>query len=327
MRRNHQERVNRVLGHLAAEPTMSAAEPTLVSETMNQLSLARRELWKLCDETNCNPILVRLAWHDSGTFDASVGISHWPKCGGANGSIRFELELQHGANAGLKKAVRFLGEIKKKFPKVTWADLIQLGSVVAIEHAGGPRINIRFGRFETKLETECPKEGNLPAPSNTLAGDGTASTPQHLRKIFNRMGFDDRGIVALSGAHTLGRAFKERSGQAQEAAGKGTPLTMCPHLARKDGKPGLGMQGGKSWTANWLTWDESYFVALQAGHSDKDLLRLESDSCLATDPQFKVFTKLYAQFPDVWNVDYAAAHTQLAESGSLFSPGAGFTLF
>lgn len=30
------------------------------------------------------------------------------------------------------------------------------------------------------------------------------------RNIFNRMGFDDEGIVALSGAHTLGRAFQEK---------------------------------------------------------------------------------------------------------------------
>lgn len=32
----------------------------------------------------------------------------------------------------------------------------------------------------------------------------------HLRHIFYRMGFDDKGIVALSGAHTLGRARKVR---------------------------------------------------------------------------------------------------------------------
>ena len=32
------------------------------------------------------------------------------------------------------------------------------------------------------------------------------SPEDHLRKIFNRMGFDDKGIVALSGAHTIGRA-------------------------------------------------------------------------------------------------------------------------
>jgi L-ascorbate peroxidase len=31
-------------------------------------------------------------------------------------------------------------------------------------------------------------------------------------QVFYRMGFDDRGIVALSGAHTLGRASRDRSG-------------------------------------------------------------------------------------------------------------------
>ena len=29
--------------------------------------------------------------------------SSWPACGGANGSIRFEPEINHGANAGLSK--------------------------------------------------------------------------------------------------------------------------------------------------------------------------------------------------------------------------------
>ena len=34
----------------------------------------------------------------------------------------------------------------------------------------------------------------------------------HLRDIFYRMGFVDREIVALSGAHALGRAHPDRSG-------------------------------------------------------------------------------------------------------------------
>ncbi|CAN0432401.1 unnamed protein product, partial [Hapterophycus canaliculatus] len=34
------------------------------------------------------------------------------------------------------------------------------------------------------------------------------SSQDHLRNVFYRMGFGDEGIVALSGAHTLGRAFK-----------------------------------------------------------------------------------------------------------------------
>ncbi len=34
----------------------------------------------------------------------------------------------------------------------------------------------------------------------------------HLRKVFYRMGFNDKEIVALSGAHTLGRCHEVRSG-------------------------------------------------------------------------------------------------------------------
>lgn len=41
---------------------------------------------------------VRLGWHDAGTYDKNV--EEWPKRGGANGSLRFEIELKHAANAG-----------------------------------------------------------------------------------------------------------------------------------------------------------------------------------------------------------------------------------
>ena len=34
----------------------------------------------------------------------------------------------------------------------------------------------------------------------------------HIRDIFGRMGFSDQEIVALSGAHALGRCHPDRSG-------------------------------------------------------------------------------------------------------------------
>lgn len=41
---------------------------------------------------------VRLGWHDAGTYNKNI--EEWPLRGGANGSLRFEIELKHGANAG-----------------------------------------------------------------------------------------------------------------------------------------------------------------------------------------------------------------------------------
>ena len=45
-------------------------------------------------------------------------------------------------------------------------------------------------------ETKCPPDGRLPDASKG---------PPHIRDIFYRMGFNDQEIVALSGAHALGR--------------------------------------------------------------------------------------------------------------------------
>lgn len=41
---------------------------------------------------------MRLGWHDAGTYNKNI--EEWPQRGGANGSLRFEIELKHGANAG-----------------------------------------------------------------------------------------------------------------------------------------------------------------------------------------------------------------------------------
>lgn len=63
----------------------------------------------------------------------SIGANKWPSCGGANGSIRFDPEMGHAANAGLPNAVFFLEPIKAKFPDIGYADLFQLASATAVE--------------------------------------------------------------------------------------------------------------------------------------------------------------------------------------------------
>ena len=65
---------------------------------------------------------------------------------------------------------------------------------------------------------------------------GTArDAATHLRNVFYRMGLDDAEIVALSGAHTIGRAFKARSGVTDFGYGakNGTKFTGCPFMGTK----------------------------------------------------------------------------------------------
>jgi len=137
---------------------------------------------------------------------------------------------------------------------------------------GGPDIPFHPGRED---KPEPPEEGRLP--------DATKG-PDHLRDVFGHMGLNDKEIVALSGAHTLGRCHKERS----------------------------GFEG--PWTSNPLIFDNSYFTELVTGEKE-GLLQLPSDKALLADPSFAVYVQKYAQDEDAFFADYAEAHLKLSELG------------
>ena len=152
---------------------------------------------------------VRLAWHSSGTYDAS------DKSGGSGGgTIRFPKELAHGGNAGLAStAVTWLEPIYAKYNAngFSHADLYTLAGVVAIKQMGGPTIGWSSGRVDAPDDSAVTPDGRLPnADSGPPLADPTDAA--HVRTIFNRMGFNDQEIVALSGAHALGRCHETASG-------------------------------------------------------------------------------------------------------------------
>lgn len=245
---------------------MGKLYPVMNKEYRDAVDKAKRKLRALIAEKNCAPIMVRIAWHSAGTFDVKT------KTGGPFGTIRNHEELAHGANAGLLIAVKLLEPIKEKFPVLSYADFYQLAGVVAVEVTGGPDIPFHPGR---KDKPESPEEGRLP--------DATKGS-DHLRDVFGHMGLGDKEIVALSGAHTLGRCHKDRS----------------------------GFEG--AWTENPLCFDNSYFKELLSGEKE-GLLQLPSDKALIEDPKFRPFVELYAKDEDAFFKDYAEAHMQLSELG------------
>lgn len=273
-----------------------------------QLLQAKSQIEQLCDEVHPQAILVRLAWHDAGTFDVNGGKDGFA-CAGANASLRFPKECAHGCNAGLAGAVALLAPIKEQCPAVSWADLMQLASAISIQKCGGPKIDMLYGRLDCPTEEERAVDGILPAGGAPWP-NGASGAAEHLRHVFYRQGFTDQEIVALSGAHTIGRAFPNRSGFGKEK----TAYTAVPPAGSKT-------VGGSSWTKDWLKFDNSYYTDMAASIADPELLCLETDSVLFEDPGFKPFAEKYAADQEVFFVDYAAAHKKLSENGAKWGEG------
>jgi L-ascorbate peroxidase len=308
---------------------LSAKKETAVVNAEG-LKKARDMLDKILTENNCGPIMVRLAWHDSGTFDANEK-GDWPLAGGAVGSIRFEPEINHGANAGLVGAIKLVEGVKESVPEMSYADIFQMASARAIELAGGPVIDMKYGRVDVTSPDECSKEGNLPdaeASDDGVYGGSEAmkdTTPNgHLRKVFYRMGLNDEEIVALSGAHTFGRAYSDSSGLGKEKTKftDGTyPQALSDGTEIKTYTP-----GGSAWTKRWLIFDNSYFTTIPDSEADPDLLKLSTDKTLFEDEGFAPFATKFRDSQDAFFESYAKAHKKLSELGCKFNPSEGIQL-
>lgn len=203
-----------------------------------------------------------------------------------------------------------------KFPWITYSDLWILAGVCAIQEMQGPMIPYRPGRSDRDVQA-CTPDGRLP--------DATKGA-DHLRNIFNRMGFNDQEIVALSGAHALGRCHTDRSGF-------DGPWTFSPTILTNDYYR-LLME--EKW--QWKKWNGPKQVRWRRGRlpgerllimfrpqyedkSTKTLMMLPTDMVLVQDKKFKPFTEKYAKDNDAFFKDFSAVITKLFELGVPFAEG------
>ncbi|KAL5120095.1 heme peroxidase [Pleosporales sp. CAS-2024a] len=240
------------------------------------------------DDGSYGPVLLRLAWHASGTYDKLTNT------GGSNGAtMRFAPESDHGANAGLKAARDFLEPVKEAFPWITYSDLWILAGVCAIQEMQGPKIPYRAGRSDRDVSF-CTPDGRLPDASKDRS---------HIRAIFGRMGFGDKEMVALSGAHALGRCHTDRSGY-------DGPWTFSPTTLTNDY---FKLLLEEKWA--YKKWNgPKQFEDVKT----KTLMMLPTDMELVKDKSFRKYAELYAKDNDAFFKDFSEAVTTLFELGVPF---------
>ena len=249
--------------------------------------------WWPADYGHYGPFFIRMTWHAAGTYRIGDG-----RGGASTGAQRFAPLNSWPDNGNLDKARRLLWPIKQKYGnKISWADLLVLTGIVAIESMGGPVFGFGAGRPDIWHPEEDIYWGSedewlgdnrygdtRQSLDNPLAAvqmgliyvnpEGPNSNPdpllsaQDIRETFARMAMDDAETVALTaGGHTFGKAHgagdadlvgTEPEGSSIEEQGLGWISTHGSGSGRDTITSGI--EG--AWTANPIQWDNGYFDLL-----------------------------------------------------------------
>jgi catalase-peroxidase len=249
--------------------------------------------WWPADYGHYGPFFIRMTWHAAGTYRIGDG-----RGGASTGAQRFAPLNSWPDNGNLDKARRLLWPIKRKYGnKISWADLLVLTGIVAIESMGGPVFGFGGGRpdiwhpeqdiywgSEDEWLGDNRYGDTRQSLDNPLAAvqmgliyvnpEGPNSNPdpllsaQDIRETFARMAMDDAETVALTaGGHTFGKAHgagdanlvgSEPEGASIEEQGLGWANAHASGVGRDTITSGI--EG--AWTSNPIQWDNGYFDLL-----------------------------------------------------------------
>lgn len=268
------------------------------------------------------PLAIRLAWHASGTHDRTKNQLQGEVPGGSNGAtMRFEPESSDPGNKGLLILRRALSKVQLSFPELSLADIWVFAGTTAVEELSRMKIQIQptFGRTDLAdvgpNNADVPENGRLPSPA--------CENPDDLRRFFHRVleNTNDAEIVALMGAHTVGRCH--------------------PHISGYSG----------TWTRNPSVFDNSYFQELignewistrssindafiascprsqyeelgekqYADQGTRTLMMLPIDLCLKADREFLKISERFAENQEDFFRTFARAFSKLVCAGVPFN--------
>lgn len=197
-------------------------------------------------------------------------------------------------------------ELERACPKtVSCADILTAAARDATILAGGPFWEVPFGRKDGTISIAAEAERVPQGHENVTALIG----------YFRDLGLDVLDLVALSGAHTVGRAacrtFKDRL-YGFNRTGKPDPLLNPPFLdlLRRQCKNDMDLVFLDSTTPRMF--DSAYFTNLQ-----NKLGLLSTDQALVSDERTSSFVDLMANQPFLFDSQFSASMVKLGNVGVL----------
>lgn len=257
--------------------------------------------WWPADYGHYGPLMIRLTWHQAGTYRIEDG-----RGGGGDGGQRFAPLNSWPDNGNLDKARRLLWPVKQKYgQKISWADLLVLAGNVALESMGFETFGFGFGR-----EDVWQPQDIFWGPEDTWLGDerysgdrelggplgavqmgliyvnpegpngvaDPAQSARDIRETFRRMAMNDEETVALiAGGHTFGKAHGAGDPDLVGTEPEGCPVHAMGLGWKNEFGTGKGTDTTTSglegaWNPTPTQWDNAFWDTLfgfewELGHS------------------------------------------------------------
>ncbi|CAI9781169.1 unnamed protein product [Fraxinus pennsylvanica] len=264
----------------------------------NALSTIRTSIRQaVSNERRMAASLIRLHFHDcfvqgcdaSILLDDATGITSEKTAGPNSGSVR-GFEVIDAAKSAVENICPGV---------VSCADILAVAARDSSVAVGGPSWTVKLGRRDSTTATRSLAESNLPSFRDSL---------DTLKSTFSGKGLNERDMVALSGAHTIGQAqcrvFRDRiysNGTDIDAAFASTRQRQCPRSGNDGNLSPLDLETPNS-------FDNNYY---------KNLIQrrglLESDQVLFGGGSTDTIVTQYSNNPRTFSSDFAAAMIKMGD--------------
>ncbi|XP_058740441.1 peroxidase A2-like [Vicia villosa] len=179
-------------------PSNAQLVSTFYSNTCPNVSSIVRNVVQqaLQNDSRIGASLIRLHFHDCfvNGCDASVLLDQ-----GGNITLSEKNAVPNNNSArGFNVVDNIKTSVENSCPSVvSCADILALAAEASVYLAGGPSWNVLLGRRDGLIANQSGANTSIPAPTESFA---------NLTAKFTAVGLNTSDLVALSGAHTFGRA-------------------------------------------------------------------------------------------------------------------------